>query len=147
MENEFVFWFNNTFIEWTIQYSYSASIQQSNVDSITVFWKTTLPTSRPQNFFFLLFSFSKSRVRESSEVQTQTNCYMYAIFLPVISATDLTSLKTRWSNWGQCMYGDWWISILGPCQFLWVYDLSILPVILIKGNEKRNRKIMVGKGK
>ena len=38
--------------------------------------------------FFLLFS--KSRVRASSEVQTQTNCYMYAILLPVISATDLT---------------------------------------------------------
>ena len=27
----------------------------------------------------------------SSEVQTQTNCYMYAILLPVISATDLNS--------------------------------------------------------
>ena len=35
--------------------------------------------------------FSKGRVRASSEVQTQTNCYMYAILLPVIRATDLTS--------------------------------------------------------
>ena len=32
-----------------------------------------------------------SWVRASSEVQTQTNCYMYAILLPVISAPDLTS--------------------------------------------------------
>ena len=37
-------------------------------------------------FFFFL---SMSRVRVISEVQTQTNCYMYAILLPVISATDL----------------------------------------------------------
>ena len=34
------------------------------------------------------------------------------------------------------MCGDWWISILGLC----VCGLSILAVILIKGNEKRNRK-------
>ena len=38
------------------------------------------------------------------------------------------------------MCGDWWISILGLCQFLCVCGLSILAVILIKGNEKRNRK-------
>ena len=50
-----------------------------NVDSITVF-------------------FSKSQVLASSEVQTQMNFYMYAILLPVISATDLTSQKTGWSN-------------------------------------------------
>ena len=60
-------------------------------------------------FCFFLF-FSESRVRASSEVQTQTNCYMYAILLPVIRVT-------RWSNCGQCMCGDWWISILGFCQF------------------------------
>ena len=44
------------------------------------------------------------------------------------------------------MSGDWWISILGLCQFLWVYSLSILAVILIQGNEKRNRR-WAGKGK
>ena len=44
------------------------------------------------------------------------------------------------SNWGQCLCGDWWISILDLCQFLWVCGLSILAVILIKGNEKRNLK-------
>ena len=45
------------------------------------------------------------------------------------------------SNWGQCLCGDWWISIRGLCQFLWVCGLSILAVnILIKGNEKRNLK-------
>ena len=38
------------------------------------------------------------------------------------------------------MCGDWWISILGLCQFLCVCGLSILAVILIKGNEKRNLK-------
>ena len=38
------------------------------------------------------------------------------------------------------MCGDWWILILSICQFLYVWGLSILPVILIKGNEKRNRK-------
>ena len=38
------------------------------------------------------------------------------------------------------MSGDWWISILGLCQFLCVCGLSILAVIMIKGNEKRNRK-------
>ena len=38
------------------------------------------------------------------------------------------------------MCGDWWISILGLCQFLSVCGLSILVIILIKGNEKRNRK-------
>ena len=38
------------------------------------------------------------------------------------------------------MCGDWWISILGLCQFLCICGLSILAVILIKGNEKRNRK-------
>ena len=38
------------------------------------------------------------------------------------------------------MCGDWWISILGLCQFLGVCGLSIVDVILIKGNEKRNRK-------
>ena len=38
--------------------------------------------------FFPLF-FSESRVLASSEVQTQTNCYMYVSLLPVISATDL----------------------------------------------------------
>ena len=52
----------------------------------------------------------------------------------------LTSQKTRRLNWGQCMCGDWWISILGLCQFLCVCGLSILAVILITGNEKRNRK-------
>ena len=82
---------------------------------------------------FLLLFFFKSRVRASSEVQTQTNCYMYAILLPVIRVT-------RWSNCGQCMCGDWWISILGLCQFLCVCSLSILDVVLIKGNEKSNRK-------
>ena len=40
--------------------------------------------------FFSSF-FSKSRVRASSEFQTQTNCYMYVILFPVITATDLTS--------------------------------------------------------
>ena len=35
------------------------------------------------------------------------------------------------------MCGDWWISILGLCQFLCVCGLSILAVILIKGIEKR----------
>ena len=80
-----------------------------------------------------MISFVDSVVRASSEVQTQTNCYMYAILLPVIRVT-------RWSNCGQCMCGDWWISILGLCQFLCVCGLSILAVILIKGNEKRNRK-------
>ena len=44
-----------------------------------------------QIFFFF---FSKSRVRMSSEVQTQTNCYIYAVLLPVISATDLTLENT-----------------------------------------------------
>ena len=39
-------------------------------------------------FCFFLF-FSESRVLASSEVQTQTNCYMYASLLPIISATDL----------------------------------------------------------
>ena len=44
------------------------------------------------------------------------------------------------------MSGDWWISILGLCQFLCVYGLSILAVILIQGNEKCNRR-RAGKGK
>ena len=44
------------------------------------------------------------------------------------------------------MSGDWWISILGLCQFLCVYGLSILAVILIQGNEKRNHR-RAGKGK
>ena len=34
------------------------------------------------------------------------------------------------------MCGDWWILILGLCQFLCICSLSILVVILIKGNEK-----------
>ena len=34
--------------------------------------------------FCFSFFFSKSRVRVCSEVQTQTNCYMYAILLPII---------------------------------------------------------------
>ena len=38
------------------------------------------------------------------------------------------------------MWGDWWISIPGLCQFLYVCGLSILAVILTKGNEKRNHK-------
>ena len=42
------------------------------------------------------------------------------------------------------MSGDWWISILGLCQFLGVCGLSILAAILIKGNEKRKT---AGKGK
>ena len=40
------------------------------------------------------------------------------------------------------MYGDWWILILGLCQFLYVSGVSILAVILIKGNEKRNHLIL-----
>ena len=36
------------------------------------------------------------------------------------------------------MCGDWWISILGHCQFLCICGLSILAVILIKGNENAN---------
>ena len=53
---------------------FSLNIQQSNVDLITVFFfKSTLATSQPQNFDFSCF-FSKSRVRASSEIQTQTNC-------------------------------------------------------------------------
>ena len=48
--------------------------------------------SRHQNFVFSSF-FSKSRGRASSEVQTQTNCYVYGILPPVITATDLTSQK------------------------------------------------------
>ena len=44
------------------------------------------------------------------------------------------------------MWGDWWISILGLCQFVCVCGLSILAVTLIKGNEKPNR-IRLGKGK
>ena len=39
--------------------------------------------------FCFFFFFAMSQVRASSEVQTQTNCYMYAILLPVVSATDL----------------------------------------------------------
>ena len=43
------------------------------------------------------------------------------------------------------MCGDWWIWILGVSEFLCVCSLSVLAVILIKGNEKRNRKWQ-GKG-
>ena len=43
------------------------------------------------NLRILFLLFSKRQVQVSSEVQTQTNCYMYAILLPVISATDLNS--------------------------------------------------------
>ena len=42
-------------------------------------------------FFFLFFS--ESQVQATSEVPTQTNCYMYVILLLVISTTDLTSSK------------------------------------------------------
>ena len=123
-----------------MQYSYSTSIFNNQMlIQLLFFFLTTLSTSQPQNFVFSSF-FSKSRVRASSEIQTQTNCYMYAIQLPVISATDMTSKNTRWSNRGQCMCGDCWISILSPCQFLCICSLSILAVILIKGNEKRNHK-------
>ena len=63
------------------------------------FSKTTLFTSRPQNFvLFVLSFFFKSRVRAISDVQTQANSYMYPIFLPVIDATDLlenTMVKLR----------------------------------------------------
>ena len=45
------------------------------------------------------------------------------------------------------MFGDWWISILGLCQFVCVCGLSILVIILIKGNEKRNRKRWENGGK
>ena len=45
------------------------------------------------------------------------------------------------------MCGDWWISILGLCQFLCVCGLSILAVILIKGNKKPNCNYTAGKGK
>ena len=38
------------------------------------------------------------------------------------------------------MCGDWWISIPGLCQFLCICGLSILAVILMKGNKKCNRK-------
>ena len=38
------------------------------------------------------------------------------------------------------MCGDWWIWILGVSEFLCVCSLSVLAVILIKGNEKRNPK-------
>ena len=45
------------------------------------------------------------------------------------------------------MCSDWWVSILGLCQFLCLCSLSILAVILNKlSNEKRKSK-MVGKGK
>ena len=117
-----------------------------SLDSIIECWfdyyffkNYTFHKSTSEFCFFFFFCKSRVRGRASSEVQTPTNCYMYAI-LPVISATDLTSWKTRWSNWGQCMCGDWWISILGLCQFLCVCGLSILAVTSIKGNKKRNRK-------
>ena len=51
------------------------------------FEKVQFPQVDLRILFF--FFFSKSRVRASSEVQTQTNCYMYASLLPIISATDL----------------------------------------------------------
>ena len=57
-----------------------------------VFEKLHFPQVHLRILFFLLFS--KSRVQASSEVQTQTNCYMYVILrpdVPVISVTDLTS--------------------------------------------------------
>ena len=53
------------------------------------FEKVHFPQVDLRILFLLLFS--KSQVQVSSEVQTQTNCYMYAILLPVISATDLNS--------------------------------------------------------
>ena len=68
----------------------------NELDSIIECWfdycfyeKLQFPQVDLRILFF--FFFSKSRVRVSSEFQTQTNCYMYAILLPVISATDLTS--------------------------------------------------------
>ena len=86
--------------------------------------------------FCFFFFFSKSQVLASSEVQTQINFYMYAILLPVISATDLTSQKTGWSNWGQCMR---WLVYFDPRPLSVSLHLrvSILAVILIKGNESK----------
>ena len=51
------------------------------------FEKLHFPQVDLRILFFLLFLLG--RVRASSEVQTQTNCYMYASLLPVVSATDL----------------------------------------------------------
>ena len=82
--------------------------------------------------FFLLFLLS--RVRASSEVQTQTNCYMYAILLPVIRVT-------RWSNCGQCMCGDWWISILGFCQFTQSYTVGKGEPIRLNATDKNKEQV------
>ena len=51
--------------------------------------KTNHTFHKSSSEFCSLFFFSKSGVRASSEVQTQTNCYMYVILLPIISATNL----------------------------------------------------------
>ena len=52
---------------------------------LLLFEKLHFPQVDLRILFFLLFLLS--RVRASSEVQTQTNCYMYAILLPVIRVT------------------------------------------------------------
>ena len=64
--------------------------------TFSLYQKTLFPQVNLRILFFLLFC--KSQVQASSEVQTQTDCLMYAILLPVISITDLTSLTTQWSN-------------------------------------------------
>ena len=71
----------------------------------------------------------------SSEVQTQTNCYIasHQCNRPDLLENRMVKLRSV------CVCGDWWFSIPGLCQCLCVCGLSILAVILIKGNEKPNR--------
>ena len=65
---------------------------------------------------------------------------MYAILLPVISATDLTLKKHDSQREVSVCAVIGGFRSPGLCQFLCVCGLSLLAVILIKGNEKRNRK-------
>ena len=118
----------------------------SNVDSITVFWKTTLSTSRPQNFVFSSFFLRVEcgRVLKLKPKQTAP-CTPFCGCTLSNQCNRPDLLETRWSSWGQCMCCDWWISILGLSQFFCVRGLSILAVILIKGNEKRKNKRWKGK--
>ena len=122
IKNDFICWFNNPFIKWTMQYSYSPSIQQLNVDLITVFWQTTLSTSRPQYFFPSFF--------------LRVECMRFLKFKPKQpNLLENTMVKLR------SVYVQWLVDFdPRPLSVFYISSLSILANILIKGNEKRNRK-------
>ena len=93
--------------------------------------------------FRFFFFFSKSWGRASCEVQTQTNCLTHVRHFAASNQCNRPDLLEKTMLKLRSVYvHDWWISILGLCLTVSLHlrSVSILAVISIKGNEKRNRK-------